>query len=121
MKAVSSYNSLDEALLAASFLEGSGLSPNVRDVHTASMYMPQVIGGVVLEVPDSEYEQALNLMELPAATETELQCPSCGSHDVKLRGIRWPVMLMALITFVPLASASRKAVCLNCKAAFSVR
>ncbi|MBC2605154.1 hypothetical protein [Pelagicoccus albus] len=119
MRKVASYNSLDEAYIVASFLEGSGLSPNVRDAYTASVYTPQIIGGVSLEVPDYEYEKARVLLELPSEkAEISKTCPYCGSSNLKINGLGLFPVLMCLLTFAPRKHRSSQGYLLGLQAGF---
>ncbi|EDY83935.1 hypothetical protein VDG1235_3562 [Verrucomicrobiia bacterium DG1235] len=123
MKTVRAYVKADDAYLAASVLEGSGLSPNIRDGHTIGVdwFYSQAIGGVKLEVPDSEYERAVELLGLPAVSETIFTCPCCGSTNVKPRQLSLLNALSLLFFWVAVPVVSRRADCIDCKAVLKMK
>lgn len=123
LRQVASYSKPDDAYLAASFLEGNGLSPNIRDGHTIGVdwFYSQAIGGVKLEVPEDEYEKAIELLELPSASENVLKCPHCGSDKVKLRQLSGVTALAMLVFGILLPIASHRADCLSCKRSLKVK
>lgn len=120
MKEVANYWNLDEAYMAASVLEGDGLSPNVRDAHAAALYVPQIIGGVSLEVPDEEYERALEILELTVRAESKLACPYCNSEKIKLARLNWRAVLLSVFAFGPVTGKPEKARCESCQQVFQV-
>jgi len=122
MRVVARYQKADDAYLAASVLEGSGLSPHIRDGHTIGVdwFYSQAIGGVKLEVPEDEYEEAVELLGLPPVGESTLTCPRCDSSNVKVRELSGITALgIALFGFVVPVKA-RKADCLDCRASLKV-
>lgn len=123
MRTIASYSKPEDAYLAASCLEGSGLSPNIRDAHTVGVdwFYSQAIGGVKLEVPDSEYEQAVELLGLPAASETVFKCPYCSSTNVKLRQLSVLTALGVALFGLLVPLKSRRADCIDCKSSLKVR
>jgi len=66
MKTVAACNSLDEALLLKSLLEGSGIAAIVPDEHSAHIAPPYVLvsGGVRVQVPDEDEEDARRILEI---------------------------------------------------------
>lgn len=64
MKTVAACNSLDEALLLKSLLEGSGIAAIVPDEHAAHIAPPYVLigGGVRVQVPDEDEEDARRII-----------------------------------------------------------
>lgn len=123
MRTVASYSKTEDAYLAASCLEGNGLNPNVRDGHTVGVdwFYSQAIGGVKLEVPDSEYELALEILALPAAEASDFKCPECGSRNVKIRQLSGIAAMGILLAGILLPAVSRRADCLDCKKSLRVR
>lgn len=122
MRVVASYQKADDAYLAASVLEGSGLSPHIRDGHTIGVdwFYSQAIGGVKLEVPECEYEEAIELLGLPPLGEAALKCPHCESDKVKLRTLSGITALGIALFGLLLPVRSRRADCLSCKASLKV-
>lgn len=122
MRTVASYSKPDDAYLAASCLEGSGLSPNIRDGHTIAVdwFYSQAIGGVKLEVPDSEYERAVEILGLPPASEPVFKCPYCQSTEVKPRQLSVLNALAIMIFWIAVPVAARRADCLGCKRSLKI-
>ncbi|MDQ8204932.1 hypothetical protein [Pelagicoccus sp. SDUM812003] len=123
MRTVNSFTKSEDAHLFASMLEGNGLHPNVRDDNMSSVQWlyTQAVGGVKVEVPDSEYEQAIELMNLPRAEESSFSCPHCGSSDVALRQLSGITALFIILGTLLVPVVSRKADCRACRRSFKVR
>jgi len=68
MKVVATYRKPEEAHLARSVLEGSGIAAYVRDEFTvtANFFYSAVIGGVRLEVADEDHARALDVLRSSA-------------------------------------------------------
>jgi Putative prokaryotic signal transducing protein len=66
VKTIATYNSVDEAFLARSRLEGDGVKSFIPDefASTGSWGGPQTIGGVRLQVEDEDYDQASKVLGL---------------------------------------------------------
>lgn len=120
MKRIASYSKPEEAWLAASVLEGSGIDCNVRDDEMVSAYWlaSNAVGGVKLEVREEDYERARELLELPPPPEAAVRtCPHCGSSRTKLRELTLPAAFLIFFNFlVPLRS--RKVDCRDCGRSF---
>jgi len=76
----------DEAHVARSILESSGLRPTLLDEHLIGMSWlhSQAVGGVRLAVPDEEEAVALEILaSMPSQDEEKsVTCPECDGHDV---------------------------------------
>jgi len=64
MVTIAACNSLDEALLLKSLLEGSGIAAIVPDEHSAHIAPPYVLagGGVRVQVPEEEEADARRIL-----------------------------------------------------------
>ncbi|MBK1878565.1 hypothetical protein [Pelagicoccus mobilis] len=122
MRVVARYQKADDAYLAASVLEGSGLSPHIRDGHTIGVdwFYSQAIGGVKLEVPEGEFEKAVELLGLPPVEEPTLKCPYCDSAKVKVRELSGVAALGIVLFGFAVPLKTRKADCLDCKTSLKV-
>ena len=91
MKIIAAYSKPEEAYLIASLLEGNGITVNVRDAETVGNYWmySNAIGGVKIEVPETEEEKANEILNLPKEATGMLACPHCGSGNVKMREMKF--------------------------------
>lgn len=121
MKLIASYSKPEEAYLAASLLEGNGITVNVRDADTVGnhwMYS-NAVGGVKIEVTETEEEIAKEILNLPKEANGILACPHCGSGNVKLRELNiFTAISIALGFMIPFAS--KKVDCLDCSKSFEL-
>jgi Putative prokaryotic signal transducing protein len=119
MKTVAVYSKSEDAYLARSCLEGSGIEATVRDDLTASVYWlyANAIGGVKLDVADEDYDRAREVLSLPAVEPGILQCPYCGSDDVRVRELSPLAAICIGLGFI-LPFRSRKADCGSCHRSF---
>lgn len=121
MKIVAAYSTLDEAYLAKSRLEGSGIHAGIRDELTASTYWlsSNAISGVKVEVEDEDFDRAREVLMLPKVDAGLLRCPHCGSDEVRLRELSPLAAICVGIGFV-LPFRSGRADCLRCHQSFVV-
>ncbi len=65
MKVVATYSKPEEAHLAASFLEGSGITTYVADDQIVSLnwLYSNAVGGVKVQVSEDDWEEARELLE----------------------------------------------------------
>jgi hypothetical protein len=121
MKIVAAYPTLDEAYLAKSRLEGSGIHAGIPDELTASTYWlsSNAIGGVKVEVEDVDFDRAREALMLPKVAPGLLRCPHCGSDEVRLRELSPLAAICIGIGFV-LPFRSRRADCLRCHHSFVI-
>ena len=121
MKIVAAYPTLDEAYLAKSRLEGSGIHAGIRDELTASTYWlsSNAIGGVQVEVEDVDFDRACEALMLPKVAPGLLRFPHCGSDEVRLRELSPLAAICIGIGFV-LPFRSRRADCLRCHHSFVI-
>lgn len=121
MKVVATYSKPEEAHLAASVLEGNGVTVNVRDANTVGNYWlySNAVGGVKIEVPEIEEEKAREVLNLPADQNGILVCPYCGSGNVKMRELNI-ITAISLVLGCILPFASKKVDCMDCKKSFDI-
>lgn len=116
---IARYTKPEEAYLAVSVLEGSGVDATVRDANTvhANLMYSNAIGGVKVEVPEDQVGRAKEILEIPKDTESLLECPHCGSHHVRLRELN---IFTAIGVFIGLLLpiTTRKADCYDCGKTF---
>ncbi len=121
MKLIASYIKPEDAHLAASLLEGNGLTVSVRDSDTVGNYWmySNAVGGVKLEVAEDEVEEAKAILNLPKDANGLLACPHCGSGNVKIREMNlFTAMSLALGCFLPFST--KKVDCFECKKSFEL-
>ena len=118
MKIVAAYPTLDEAYLAKSRLEGSGIHAGIRNEFTASTYwLFSSLAGVKVEVEDEDFDRAREVLTLPRVDAGLLRCPHCGSDEVRLKELSPLAAICIGIGFV-LPFRSRRADCLRCHQSF---
>ncbi|TVP79666.1 MAG: DUF2007 domain-containing protein [Puniceicoccaceae bacterium] len=121
MKLIAAYSKPEEAYLAASLLEGNGITVHVRDADTVGNYWmySNAIGGVKLEVPEAEEAKAREILNLPKEATGILACPHCGSGNVKIREMNiFTAISVALSVMIPFAS--KKVDCMACSQSFEL-
>ena len=122
MKTIASYSNLEDAFLARSRLEGSGVDSYLPDELSAtnSPAQLQILGGIRLQVQDEDFDRACAVLGLRTHAHCDLTCPQCGSHNVKIRD---PSLVAALCTSLGLRSSprSRTADCLDCRRSFEAK
>jgi len=121
MKIVAAYSKSEDAYLAKTRLEASGINASIRDDLTVSLYWlySDAIGGVKVVVEDEDYDRAREALMLPKVDAGLLRCPHCGSDEVKLRELSPLAAISIGIGFV-LPFRSRRADCLHCHQSFVV-
>jgi hypothetical protein len=121
MKLIASYSKPEEAHLAASLLEGNGITVNVRDADTIGnhwMYS-NAVGGVKIEVPESEEKKAREILNLPKEANGLLACPHCGSGNVKIREMNLITGISVALGFM-LPFSSNNIDCMECPGTFKL-
>jgi DNA-directed RNA polymerase subunit RPC12/RpoP len=121
MKLIASYSKPEEAHLAASLLEGNGITVNVRDADTVGNYWmySNAVGGVKIEVLETEEEKAREILNLPKEATEILACPHCGSGNVKIREMNIFTAISIALGFV-IPFASKKIDCMVCTKSFEL-
>jgi hypothetical protein len=121
MKTIAAFSKPEEAHLARSRLEGSGIRAHVRDEHTIGLYWlySNALGGVRLDVADEDVERAKEVLGLPPTDAGLLCCPRCGSSDTRMREFGLFTAVCVGLGFV-LPSMVRRADCRACGHFFKV-
>jgi hypothetical protein len=121
MKVVAAYSKSEDAYLAKTRLEASGINASIRDDLTVSLYWlySDAIGGVKVVVEDEDYDRAREALMLPKVDVGLLRCPHCGSDEVRLRELSPLAAISIGIGFV-LPFRSRRVDCLQCHQSFVV-
>lgn len=101
---VASFRDLSEALLAKGRLDAAEIPCVLADDNIARMdwFLSNLLGGVKLNVPESQFETAHELLfgtqEVAPGEQPVVQCPKCGSNDVGAidpdRGVRLAALAM---------------------------
>ncbi len=122
MQVIASYTKMEDAHLAVSMLQGSGVEAWLRDEATANLYWlySNAIGGVKVEVADEDVERAREILELPKEASGLLKCPKCDSENIKLRQMNLLFALGLIFLSLILPHRKNKADCLDCGESFEV-
>jgi len=123
MKTIATYSKLDDAYLARSRLEGSGVVAFIPNEYTASnaWARTQAMGGIRLQVQDEDCDRANEVLGIRPHARGDLVCPHCGSHNVRLRELSAAAALGILFFGFILPAKSRKADCLDCRLPFDFK
>ncbi len=122
MPIVATYTKLEDAHLAVSKLQGSGVDAWLRDEATANIYWlySNAIGGVKVEVAEEDAERAREILNLPKEPSTLLKCPHCGSERTRLRQMHL-ISALALLCLNFILPKKRLPVdCHDCGASFKM-
>lgn len=122
MITIATFEKAEEAHLARSILEGSGIYAYVEGdlVVTVAWYLSSAIGGVKLQVMPEDAEDARDVLREahclpPTSSPEDPTCPHCLSGKVEYQ--KWSprfFFLTLLFLGVPLPFAKRKFQCLEC-------
>ncbi len=90
---IAKFHNLGEAKLAQGKLNSAGIAARVRDENMINLHMGMAIGGIRLQVPDSQVVRALEVLDnfTPEDSETEEDgetdtvacCPECESLEIR--------------------------------------
>ena len=129
---ISKFVSLGEAKLAQGKLVSAGISAFVCDENMHAMNMGMVLGGVRLQVPDSQVVRALEVLDdfepepspaLPVEDDDEEMeevacCPECESLEIREIADSNPRQITLWSSAIPLPEAmnqvARRWKCLMC-------
>ncbi len=122
MVTIATHTHFDEAHMARSRLEGSGIYVEMEGDLIASVHplYSNAIGGIDLRVNEEDAEFAREVLGLQPVTEKGVtHCPHCGSTNVDHRRLPFLIVLL-LIVFAFLFPFFRKdRRCLDCKMKFA--
>lgn len=87
-----------EAHVLVSRLQSAGIAAAVRDELTLQVdwLWSNAIGGVKVDVPDEDYEAALEIIDAKPSEPGVIVCPHCGSSDIFVR----PLSVAAAVCIV---------------------
>jgi hypothetical protein len=123
---VRAFTNVPDAQVACTALQAAGLDASLRDEHLVSMQWlySNAVGGVKLQVPAKQAEEARALLdtaaiiEAPApVTDDEEPCPECRSTEIE--SVLWgrqPAVLSWLVLGLPLFPVRRLRRCRRCGA-----
>lgn len=90
---IAKFTSLGEAKVAQGKLGSAGISAFVRDENAINLHIGMALGGIRLQVPDSQMVRALEVLddfspepseeEEDSDTETVPCCPECESLEIR--------------------------------------
>jgi len=121
MREIASYFKPEEAHLMASVLEGNGIKAFLRDENIVGLHwVPQLTGGVKIQVLDEDVEKAIEILNLPKMEEGIISCPHCGSHNTKILELN-ALTALSIATGFFLPWASKKVNCLDCRKSFPLK
>jgi len=68
-------------------VHSAGNAAVVRDEHTLQFnwFWSNAIGGVKIDVPDEDFSDAVDILELQPSEAGVILCPRCGSEDIVVR------------------------------------
>jgi hypothetical protein len=108
---VAQYGDSLQAYITAGRLETEGILVYIADKHYVSLnwYLSQALGGVKLQVPDYQVEQARKILAQMAEGEfaikqtndhqSSIRCPRCGSYSFKQQSTRgWTLSLLYIFS-----------------------
>lgn len=89
MRTLASYSTPSEAQVVWSRLTSAGVDAVIRDELTVgSLWIySNAIGGVKIEVVESDYADARNILNLPPDEAGVIHCPHCEGTDCRVRPI----------------------------------
>jgi hypothetical protein len=109
---IAKYHNMGEARLAQGKLKSAGIAAQLRDENMISLHMAIAIGGIRLQVPDSQVVRALEVLddfipensEADADSETDIIdcCPECESLEIREVGAEGPRQIALWSSAIPL-------------------
>jgi len=121
---IRSFSTPYEASLALAELESFDIDANLADVETIRLnwLWSNALGGVKVQVPESEVEDALGILAAEPSDESSdgqdeleaIACPSCGSRNTHYfldkRGTFWTWLVLGF----PVIPVISRQVCADC-------
>lgn len=90
---IAKFHTMGEAKLAQGKLASAGISAHVRDENMINLHIAIALGGIRLQVPDSQVVRALEVLDdfVPddsdadddSETDTVACCPECESLEIR--------------------------------------
>lgn len=87
MRIVAAFSTPTEAHLVMSRLRSAGIRAVIRDELTVTFdwCLSNAIGGVKIEVPEEDFDDAMAIVRIEPSERAVLCCPHCGSSDTAVR------------------------------------
>jgi len=124
---ISSYRDLQDAYLAKGKLESEGIQTFLRNEHTIGIQWlySTALGGVKLDVPKSQVQEALKILEEDDSNEITDQdnagssdnqntCPNCNSSNIQFSDRARIFGAISLMIGFPLVLFGKRYKCLKC-------
>ncbi len=125
---IASYRDLPDAYLVKGKLESEGISVFLRNEHTIGVQWlySNALGGVKLDVPESQVEQAHNILkedyteeitdqDQNESTDADGTCPICNSTNTQYYDRARKFGAITYLTGLPLLLFGKRYQCLDCK------
>ncbi len=121
MQNVATFTTADEARLAVSRLESAGIGAVIPDDLTLSQnyVFAAALGGMRVQVPDEELEDARSVLGLKPVERGVLPCPHCHAVDVAVRPLG-AMQALAVTLNLPWFPGKITADCRCCRRSFEV-
>ena len=121
MRKVAAFSTPAEAQILVTRLQSAGIHAVTRDQFTVEFnwMISNAVGGVKVEVPDEEYEDALALCDARPLEEGLLCCPQCGSADVKVRTVG-VFTALCIVLKLPIPMTELTVDCMQCHKVFLI-
>jgi|SRR6516162_1282386 hypothetical protein len=108
---IAKFHSLGEAKVAQGKLKSAGIAARVRDENMINLHLGIAVGGIRLQVPDSQVVRALEVLDDFSAnsetedeeneTETVACCPECESLEIREIGNGGPRQIALWSAAIP--------------------
>ena len=108
---IAKFHTMGEAKLAQGKLNSAGIAARVRDENMVNLHMAIALGGIRLQVPDSQVVRALEVLDdfTPESSETDEDnetdtiacCPECESLEIREVGADGPRQIALWSAAIP--------------------
>ena len=108
---IAKFHNMGEAKLAQGKLKSAGIAAQLRDENMINLHMAIAIGGIRLQVPDSQVVRALEVLDdyIPEQSEADDSetdvidcCPECESLEIREVGTEGPRQIALWSSAIPL-------------------
>ena len=97
-------------------LQAEEIDTHIPDENTAGVLPLHAgaLGGIRIQVPEDDLEAARVIYQAWSG-ETPLSCPTCGSSNVNIKRVHWPMaLLVVLLIGIPLLWLRKQYTCADC-------
>jgi hypothetical protein len=108
---IAKFHSMGEAKLAQGKLNSAGIAAQLRDENMINLHMAIALGGIRLQVPDSQVVRALEVLDdyIPENSEADEDgeadtiacCPECESLEIREIGAEGPRQIALWSAAIP--------------------